>query len=223
MALPNMDDMIVVDEWTIGMPYLPMLTEAWLTNNPHPNYVDGWNLWCDVDTKATYVVMEANPECQGLQINMGADVVVQVPYTNILDATQEGYYGQYDNYDPDYDDGCTTQCTDTVPPQLAMNQYKVGYMWDNNGKGYMLGNKYHQYGWWCLDDILWNMMLWDMKDEYTLRTDEEEMARLDAARESMRQVTGGMDPEEYLGQLGLQMGGQNMGQGAQHLEGCLGL
>lgn len=189
--LPNMDDLVVLNEWDLGIPYFPMLTDEWLSDQPHPNYVDGWNLWCDLDTRSTYVVMTSNPEQKGLSLHMGGDVVVNVPFTDMGDE--------------------------------PMNLWKVGYMWDNTGHGYTLGNEHHEYGWWCLDDILWNMMLWDFKDEYTLRTEEENMLMITENMELLKGVCGELEPDEYLSQLGLQMGGTNVGTDVPHLENCLNL
>jgi hypothetical protein len=225
-TIPNIDDVCVLHEWDLGMPYLPGLTEVWMQECPHPNYVDGWYLWCDVDTKATYVVQTANPDCQGLAIHMGGDMVVNVPYGD----TVTEYYGQYEEYDPDYTYGNVPQedYEEDMGPAVGMCNYKVGYMWDNTGKGYTIGNKHHTYGWWCLDDILWDNMLWDMAGDYILKNPQEEALKAAKALATWANTLGCAPDEvtqekitEYLGTLCLQMGGENVGADAHHLEHCL--
>lgn len=158
VTLPSIDDMATIAEWQLGMPYLPMLLNEWLAEYPHPNYTEGWHLWCDVETKTTYIVQTAT---HGNLTVYAGDVPVTVHMADTVDFDYQ--YMPYEQYEAEL----TTNKVNYLKPvdfYYGMNHYKVGYKWLADGTGYMIGNQYHMYGWWCLDDCLYDNMLFDVVD-----------------------------------------------------------
>jgi hypothetical protein len=164
-ALPNLDDMATIAEWQLGMPYLPLLTDEWLAEHPHPNYTEGWHLWCDIETKTTYIVQTAK---HGSITLYAGDVPLTLHVADTDDYEYE--YMPYEQYEAELTTNKAKYTNPKIDPNYALANYKVGYKWLADGTGYMIGNQYHTYGWWCLDDCLYNMMLFDVVDQWHLKT-----------------------------------------------------
>jgi hypothetical protein len=217
--LPSTDELKVVQAWNVGMPYLPLLTEEWLKDEPHPNYYKNWYLWSDLDTKATYIMM--TPSNNKVLYAAG----MEMPYC--LGEEEYNYMPHEEHEEQYYNDGAK-YTESKQSPGYAMSHWQVCYMWDATGNGYMLGNEYHSMGWWELDDCLYNMMLWDMADEYHLKTEKnptwQEPEQLEAWANCLNvapeEVTQDM-VSEYTEKALLQLGATNAGPEVQHLNNCL--
>jgi hypothetical protein len=119
-------------------PFWDLLGKEWSEESPNQHIKDQFKIWCDIDTKSIWIVLEGNPS-----LDLGG----------ILHCGDLQFEGGI-TLDPEFVESC--------------EDYKCGYLL-KDGKCFTIGNDHHEMGWWICDDWIWNMLLWELNSDGTIK------------------------------------------------------